>query len=72
MKMYRVPKAIAAHEAVASVVPGEDQGSDSKFWVFLKDGYQFTGGERKGCTGGSGIDSVADFKYANPQKIIDA
>lgn len=64
----KIPKSIANHPAVQSVVPGEDQGSDSKYWVFLKDGYEFSGGERAGCSGGSAIDSVADFKYAAPVK----
>jgi len=62
----RIPKTIANHPSVQAVVSGEDQGSDYKYWVFLKDGHQFTGGRMAGCTGGCGIDSIEDFKVSQP------
>lgn len=63
---FRPPKTIANHPGVERVVSGADQGSDRKYWVFLKDdwGY-YLYDERQDYNwicGGHGVDSVADFR----------
>lgn len=61
-----IPKGIGNHPGVERVVPGDDQGSDRKYWVFLKDGWGFyEHGQRKEyfwISSGFGVDSVAGFR----------
>ncbi len=61
----KTPKTITRHAGVEKVVSGESQGSDRKYWVFLRDdwGY-YEHRQRKPCfwiCGGFGVDSVAEF-----------
>jgi hypothetical protein len=61
-----IPSTFLNHPGVSRVVAGDDQGSDCKYWVFLKDGWGFyENGERRAhcwINGGFGVDSVAEFK----------
>jgi hypothetical protein len=63
----KIPKSISGHPAVESVVPGEDQGSDFKYWVFLKPGYYFTAGHAEGGCGGASFESAAEFVASRPK-----
>jgi hypothetical protein len=67
----KAPKTILSHPAVMSVADGEEQGSDSKYWVFLKDGWGYYEGARESYNwvcGGFAVDSVAEFKSLNLEK----
>lgn len=61
-----IPKGISNHPGVERVVPGDDQGSDRKYWVFLKDGWGFyEHGQRAEyfwIGSGFGVDSVNEFR----------
>lgn len=65
----KVPATILKHPAVLYAVPGEDEGSDSKYWVFIKDDYKFTAGHAKDCIGGAGFNGVIEFIESRPKKI---
>jgi hypothetical protein len=63
---YKAPKAILNHPGVKSVEDFSPYGDGYKHDVLLKDGWRFTGGRMAGCRDAR-INTVADFKYANPQ-----
>lgn len=63
MKTFKPPKGIITHETVESCFSGNDEGSNYKYWVYLKNGYTFKQGRLEGCTCG-GFDNVNDFLYA--------
>ena len=69
----KIPKSILSHPAVHSVVLGEEQGSDSKYWVFLNNGWgYYEYGQRNTyhwIAGGVGVDSVAEFKKMGLEKL---
>jgi hypothetical protein len=75
-----VPKGISSHPGVVRVMPGEDQGSDLKHWVFLREGWGFyeSGQRNDHCwiSGGFGVDSVAEFREIGveyrPEKELDS
>lgn len=60
------PKGISSHPGVDRVVSGESEGSDRKYWVFLKNGWgYYEHGQRQDYSwicGGHGVDSVAEFR----------
>lgn len=61
----KIPQTIINHPGVSRVVAGDDQGSDSKYWVFFKEGYGYYEGSREEYNwicGGCAVDSVAHFR----------
>lgn len=66
--MYRAPKTILNHPAVEECSSGEAGGSDYKHDVFLREGWAFENGRMAGCRTGM-FHTVADFKFANPERI---
>jgi hypothetical protein len=69
--MYKAPKAIITHPAVAECTSGEQGGSDYKHDVFLKDGWVFKNGRTAGCRSLL-CNSVEDFKYAEPVQVTQS
>jgi hypothetical protein len=63
--MFRAPKAIQQHAGVEEITSGDAEGSDYRYYVWLKDGWRFTSGRMAGCQGAF-FQSVADFRYALP------
>jgi len=66
--MKKIPKGLSNHPAVTFVETSDTNGSDSRYIVHIKDGYYFTQGHAAGCSGSIGVDTVADFLYAKPEK----
>ena len=64
----RLPATIRNHPGVFYAVMGEVEGSDYKYWIELHRNWRYTCGSKQGGTGG-GFNSVADFRYANPQQV---
>ena len=68
----KIPKTITSHAGIKTVVLGEDQGSDCKYWIFLQvDWGYYEHGQRQDCCwicGGFGVDSVAEFKKIRLEK----
>jgi len=67
-KIMRIPKGLSEHPAVRMVETSDTNGSDSKYIVHVKDGWYFTRGHAEGCSGSIGVDTVAEFLYAKPEK----
>lgn len=62
------PKYLTKHEAVLRVEPGEDQGSDYRWFVELKPGWVFNSGRAEGCnTPMLFVDNRDDFVRARPE-----
>tara|TARA_R110000772_G_scaffold45987_1_gene105094 strand:+ start:422 stop:613 length:192 start_codon:yes stop_codon:yes gene_type:complete len=59
-------KTIIKHKAVESYDTGENQGSDYKHYVILKDGWKFTEGRCADCSS-LFFNTLADFKDAQPE-----
>lgn len=61
----KVPVTLLRQKGVANAVLGEEQGSDSKYWIFFKDGWgYYEYGQREDhcwISGGVGVDSISEF-----------
>lgn len=63
----KLPTTIINHPAVAKVTSGEDEGSDYRFYVWLKDGWSYKYGRNAGCQG-CFFNTVRQFQDALPTK----
>jgi len=66
----KIPKAIQNHPAVETCTSGEAGGSDYRYDIWLRSGWQFTQGRAAGCRG-LFANTVADFLYAKPTAAIE-
>lgn len=64
--MFKAPKTILNHPGVRSVHDGEDEGCDTKYYVYFKEGWGYpeTAGDYSAASwicGGKALDSVEEF-----------
>jgi hypothetical protein len=60
-------KTITKNKAVAQYDTGDNQSSDYKHYVILKEGWQFTEGRCAGCSS-LFFNTLQEFKDAQPEK----
>ena len=61
-------KSISSHEGVLECLDGFEQNFDSKYDVFLKEGWEFTYGRMTGGRCGT-FNTVEEFKEAEPRRV---
>lgn len=61
----RLSKKVTGHPSVEECDFGPDSGSDYKYDVLLKEGWEFKNGRMAGCRTGF-FQSAEDFFYAEP------